>query len=267
MLQAEDDIERSMDYLEDISIGKTAKHSHSSQTSRPKGAKRLRSNLAKNPDNSNELKTCKSRKAPSALIHSSNRWSDIQLCSSKYDFKLPAFFMWMVLCLPGNVATFYLTLFDTTTAATTLNGNVTKLECQELKEDWKEIVSWSQYIIQGIGVSVISLFGLCANILSIVILLRCQNNRNFHRLLIGLAIVDILLVLDLAISTSLFGVFVKSEPRWYVLAYPLIIHPGRGIIRTSAIYMVVAVSTERYRYVAKRISKMLLSGSFGNLFN
>ena len=44
------------------------------------------------------------------------------------------------------------------------------------------------------------------------------------------------------------GVFISEEPLWYIRAYPYFIHPLRGIIQTSAIFMVVAVTTERYRY-------------------
>ena len=81
-----------------------------------------------------------------------------------------------------------------------------------------------------------------------LVLLKCRENRNFHRLLVGLAIVDILLIADLILEMSVVGVFMKQEPNWYILAYPYFIHPIRGIIQTTAIFMVVAVATERYRY-------------------
>ena len=156
---------------------------------------------------------------------------------------------WLILCVPGNVITICISLKVLENSDFNLNPeeNTTKLECQELKDDWKEIVAWSQYLIQGIFVMIVSVCGVLANILSILVLVHCQNNRNFHRLLIGLAVVDILLVVDLGLGTSIFGVFLKEEPHWYVVTYPFLIHPGRGFIRTSAIYMVVAVSTERYR--------------------
>ena len=82
-------------------------------------------------------------------------------------------------------------------------------------------------------------------------LLKCKDNRNFHRLLAGLAIVDALLISDLILEMSIVGTFMNYEPQWYVIAYPYFIHPVRGIIQTSAIFMVVAVATERYRYKVK----------------
>lgn len=91
--------------------------------------------------------------------------------------------------------------------------------------------------------------GFLGNLLSIVVLLQCKDNRNFHRLLAGLAIVDMLNLLNLIVEVAIIGEFMNSEPHWYKMAYPYFIHPMRGIIQTSAIFMVVAVATERYRSV------------------
>ena len=106
---------------------------------------------------------------------------------------------------------------------------------------------------------------------------KCRDNRNFHLLLVGLAVIDTLLIVDLIIEVSIVGVFMQKEPKWYILVlvyiflfiylfisfiyciiiyifryiitYPYIFHPIRGIIQTAAIFMVVAVTTERYRYM------------------
>ena len=97
---------------------------------------------------------------------------------------------------------------------------------------------------------VIGIPGFLANLVSILVLLQCKDNWNFHRLLSGLAIVDMLVIIHLVLEMSILGVFVKSgEPMWYILSYPYLIHPARGIIQTAAIFMVVAVATERYRYI------------------
>ena len=101
----------------------------------------------------------------------------------------------------------------------------------------------------GISVLAIGIPGFLGNLLSIVVLLQCKENRNFHRLLAGLAIVDMLNLLNLIVEVAIIGEFMNSEPHWYKMAYPYFIHPMRGIIQTSAIFMVVAVATERYRYL------------------
>jgi hypothetical protein len=38
---------------------------------------------------------------------------------------------------------------------------------------------------KGISIAIIGTFGFFANILSVHVLLRCRENRNFHRLLAG----------------------------------------------------------------------------------
>ena len=63
-----------------------------------------------------------------------------------------------------------------------------------------------------------------------------------------MALVDIVLIAFLVLEISIIGVFMKAEPGWYIYVYPSLIHPARGIIQTLAIFMVVAVTTERYRY-------------------
>ena len=94
------------------------------------------------------------------------------------------------------------------------------------------VKSMSKYQ-KGISISIIGTFGFFANILSVHVLLRCRENRNFHRLLAGLAIVDTVLIVILVLEMSVVGVFMKKEPLWYIISYPYIIHPGRGIVQVS----------------------------------
>ena len=76
------------------------------------------------------------------------------------------------------------------------------------------------------------------------VLLRCRENRNFHRLLAGLAIVDTVLIVILVLEMSVVGVFMKKEPLWYIISYPYIIHPGRGIVQVSLKYYFCPKSTK-----------------------
>ena len=189
-------------------------------------------------------------------------------------FTFQAFLIWATLGIPGNVVTLY--LFNDSTsntsepepvAITEENGNnETEFKCHEVKKEWQEYVALSKFALQGkfsntltctylkysltgIAVMVIGIPGFLANFLSIIVLVKCKDNWNFHRLLSCLAIIDMLLITQLVLEMSILGVFVKAEPWWYILTYPYFIHPARGIIQTCAIFMVVAVATERYRYV------------------
>jgi len=173
---------------------------------------------------------------------------------SRFEFQV--FLAWFVLCVPGIVVTLILctakpalTSEDVEKSSKHNNSSLSLqgLQCHELRKDWQSIVSMSQFIIQGISVTIIGIFGFAGNILSVIVLLQCRDNRNFHLLLVGLAVIDTLLIVDLIIEVSIVGVFMQKEPKWYIITYPYIFHPIRGIIQTAAIFMVVAVTTERYR--------------------
>ena len=79
------------------------------------------------------------------------------------------------------------------------------MECYEELETWKSIVEWFAYLVQGVSVSVIGVFGFVANVLSVIVLLRCKDNRNFHRLLAGMAIIDIIVIAVTVLEMSIIG--------------------------------------------------------------
>lgn len=174
---------------------------------------------------------------------SKNVMSKISLKLSS--FAIQAVLMWILLGIPGNVGTIY--LLNQNTVEEKVSENNSTLHCHELKKDWEKTIEMSQYFIQGLSILIIGIFGFAANLLSVYVLLQVRENRNFHRLLAGLTSVDTILILILVVEMSILGVFMKKEPHWYIVLYPSLIHPGRGIVQTAAIFMVVAVSTERYR--------------------
>ena len=168
---------------------------------------------------------------------------------------LNVFILWTVFCIPGIIVT--LVLLQTQEHVIDLEDqdyneepeNQSHFTCHEVKNDWEQSRANSQFGIQGVAILAIGIPGFIGNLLSIVVLLQCKDNRNFHRLLAGLAIVDMLNLLDLIVEVAIIGEFLKEEPEWFRIIYPFFIHPFRGIIQTACIFMVVAVATERYRYV------------------
>ena len=86
-----------------------------------------------------------------------------------------------------------------------LQKNITELECYEDMEKWEPVVKWFAYLVQGVSVSVIGIFGFIANVLSVIVLLKCKDNRNFHRLLAGMAIIDIILISVTVLEMSIIG--------------------------------------------------------------
>ena len=49
------------------------------------------------------------------------------------------------------------------------------------------------------------------------------------------------------------------EPDWYKISYPYFWHPWKGIIVTVTIYLLVAISAERYRAVCHPLSRRHVS--------
>ena len=45
---------------------------------------------------------------------------------------------------------------------------MTELECYEDFDNWKSIVEWFAWVVQGVSVSVVGLFGFGANVLSVI---------------------------------------------------------------------------------------------------
>ncbi len=115
-----------------------------------------------------------------------------------------AFIYWLFLCVPANVVT---VLYYFQTDPETLDNpepiaankseesehhiinhihNLTEeLQCYQDKEEWKEIIDWAKFLVQGVAIVVTGVLGLLGNTLSVVVLLKVKINRNFHRLLAG----------------------------------------------------------------------------------
>ena len=69
-----------------------------------------------------------------------------------YKFQLITTIVWLLVGVPGIVVTFYYVFTKTTSAAkidVKSEINVTQLKCHEVKKDWQEYISLSQYAIQG----------------------------------------------------------------------------------------------------------------------
>ncbi|TRY74638.1 hypothetical protein TCAL_15614, partial [Tigriopus californicus] len=97
---------------------------------------------------------------------------------------------------------------------------------------------------QGITVSIVGLFGLIGNTLAILTIASMRNVTLFYKLLVALAIFDVLFILTggLFIVQTAF----KFEFPWYNLLFPSIIYPVAGISMTGSTYSCLAIAAERY---------------------
>ena len=57
------------------------------------------------------------------------------------------------------------------------------------------------------------------------------------------------------IQKAIVGNFLKEEPLWFKMSYPYFWHPIKGMVKNGTIFMVVAVSAERYRAICHPLRK------------
>lgn len=124
-------------------------------------------------------------------------------------------------------------------------------ECYEEIEKFANFLRKANFYLHGITMFVVGLFGVVGNILTIYVLNRIQTNRNFNRLLVALAVVDTSVIFFFVLDISICGQFLVEEPYWYRLLYPYFIHPIRNMTLSGSIFMVVAISAERYKAICQ----------------
>ena len=83
---------------------------------------------------------------------------------------------------------------------------------------------------------------------------------NYHKFFFdfSLTIADIILILDSVLQKSIVQHF-QQPPEWYNKTYPYIWHPLKGISLSATIFIVVAVSAERFRAVCQPMSRKHVS--------
>ncbi|TRY76504.1 hypothetical protein TCAL_15980 [Tigriopus californicus] len=132
-----------------------------------------------------------------------------------------------------------------------LNLSSTHFECYEKIEEYSSFLRKANFFLHGITMFIVGLFGILGNILTIYVLNRIQTNRNFNRLLVALAVVDTSVIFFFVLDISICGQFLPQEPFWYRLLYPYFIHPIRNMTLSGSIFMVVAISAERYKAICQ----------------
>lgn len=177
----------------------------------------------------------------------------------KTSFAFQAVLVSLFICLPSNIVTLWLLydpqaslrgLFAKESNLTAVKEEVTgEFTCYEKATDYEEILRLCDFWLHGVVMSVTGAFGLVGNLLTLHILPKVETNHNFHKLLMSLATVDCLVIVLFVSDLSVCGQFLSSEPAWYQVAYPYVVHPFRNMTLTASIFMVVAISVERYKAI------------------
>ena len=123
------------------------------------------------------------------------------------------------------------------------------VKCYEKVSDYVDLLKWADFWLQGVAMLVVGALGLVGNGLTLYILPRMETHHNFHKLLMSLAAVDSLVIVFFVTDLSLVGQFLEREPAVYRVTYPYLMHPLRNMVLTASIYMVAAISAERYKAI------------------
>ena len=67
------------------------------------------------------------------------------------------------------------------------------------------------------------------------------------KLTFSLSVIDAFVVTDMVVQKSI--VYHFTEPLWFRVSYPFFWHPIKGILLSATIFMVIAVSAERFRAI------------------
>ena len=98
------------------------------------------------------------------LIHINNFFTGSESLTQKLrrnaikkSFDIQAIIVWLMVGVPGIVVTFFYVFTKTTSSKIDVKSeiNVTQLKCHEVKKDWQEYISLSQYAIQGMAIWVV----------------------------------------------------------------------------------------------------------------
>ncbi len=153
------------------------------------------------------------------------------------------------------------------------------MDCKAYNQETKEFIA---FWIEGVATELVIVIGLATNITSAIILRRlvafyktftttayrdneclllrfCRKNMRhvFNTMLIALAAVDIGFLTSMGFGMSLHnGLGVES--RTQVLLMPHVIYPMTAIFMTASVYMMVAISIERYRTLYYPVVRKIL---------
>lgn len=108
-----------------------------------------------------------------------------------------------------------------------------------------------RFVTNGVLLNVIGLFGILGNVISMIILSRPQMRSSINYLLIGLARIDIALILTSILLFGLTGIYPYTGAMftYFYYVYPHIVpvvYPLASMVQTASVYLTLTVSLERF---------------------
>ncbi|TRY78593.1 hypothetical protein TCAL_13622, partial [Tigriopus californicus] len=104
-------------------------------------------------------------------------------------------------------------------------GNAT-LSCYDVfNSHTGELMKSWDFWVSGVSLFVAGILGIIGNILTLITLICYENRNSFNKLLIYLAVVDLLLILTFILEFSILNEFFQGQPYWYRMMFPYFVHP------------------------------------------
>lgn len=138
--------------------------------------------------------------------------------------------------------------------STGLSDNCTYLSQQE-----GLLLYSAKFWLEGVTQVILAVLGVITNLISIYVLSRKELRNTFNQLLIILAIFDILylcLVFIDSIGQVFHSYLYNDTPDWYKILTPHLLYPGKAIVLTSSIFMMISIAVERFTAVFYPFSRI-----------
>lgn len=149
---------------------------------------------------------------------------------------------------------------NSTLVMNSTSSNVTSVELLNLENDYDLIsclerespaTEFYQFITNGILLNVIGFFGILGNIISMIILSRPQMRSSINYLLIGLARIDIALIITSILLFGLPGIYPYTGTMFtyfYIVCPHMVpvVYPLANLVQTASVYLTLTVSLERF---------------------
>eukprot|EP00093_Oithona_nana_P012280 12280.XXX_442860_446791_1 [CDS] Oithona nana genome sequencing. len=137
---------------------------------------------------------------------------------------------------------------STNIVATTMSPLEENFRCHEQYESHMKLVLDLKFWLETVVLSIIATFGFFGNIMTFIVLRKQRSRSNFHKMLMTLTVNDSILIIFYLLSSAVIG-SLSEVPTWWKQLFPYVFHPLKAVTFSASIFMVVAVSAERYKAI------------------
>ena len=116
--------------------------------------------------------------------------------------------------------------------------------CPPFTEFEEKMVSSTAFWLDGVAKTIVGMLGVASNIMAAYILNKPKMKNSFNLCLVALACIDTIFLLGSILESfrKRFGLSTDLQ----IILYPQLLYPLSNISLTASIYLIVAITLERY---------------------